>query len=72
MVAGSFVWLLGGTTIVEMVFSLPGMGRLLLESLRGRDFSMIQGVVAVYAIVVVLLNSVVEILYAMADPRVKY
>jgi peptide/nickel transport system permease protein len=72
MVASSFVWLLGGTVIVEMIFSLPGMGRLLLEGLRGRDFNMIQGVVALYAVVVVIINSVVEVLYAIADPRVKY
>jgi len=72
MLAGSFVWLLGGTVFIEMIFSQPGMGRLLLEGLRGRDFNMIQGIVAIYAIIVVGLNTVVEVIYAVADPRIKY
>ena len=69
---GSFVGLLGGTVIIEKIFSLPGLGRLLLEALGGRDFVMIQGVVGIYAIIVVLLNTVVDIIYASVDPRVEF
>jgi peptide/nickel transport system permease protein len=68
---GSFIYLLGGTVITEKIFSLPGLGRLLLTALTGRDFDMIQGIVGVYAIVVVSMNTIVDLIYAAADPRVK-
>lgn len=68
----SFTWLLGGSTIIEGIFGLPGLGGLLIISLTGRDFNLIQGIVGVYAIVVVSLNTLVDVVYAMADPRVKF
>ncbi len=71
-IGGTFTWLLGGTVIAEKIFALPGLGSLLMESLLGRDFTMIQGIVAVYALIVVLMNTVIDLIYALADPRVKY
>ena len=71
-VGGSFTGLLGGTVITERIFALPGLGGLLMEALTSRDFTMIQGVVAIYAIIVVTMNTIIDIIYAMADPRVKY
>jgi peptide/nickel transport system permease protein len=71
-VGGSFTALLGGTVITERIFALPGLGGLLMEALTSRDFTMIQGVVAIYAIIVVIMNTLIDIIYAMADPRVKY
>lgn len=68
----SFIWLLGGATIIEMIFGLPGLGSLLISSLTGRDFNLLQGIVGVYAIVVVMLNTFVDVVYAMADPRVRF
>jgi ABC-type dipeptide/oligopeptide/nickel transport system permease component len=68
----SFTWLLGGSTITEQIFGLPGLGSLLITSLSGRDFTLIQGIIGVYAIVVVSLNTFVDVIYAMADPRVKF
>lgn len=68
----SFAWLLGGSTITEQIFGLPGLGSLLITSLTGRDFNLIQGIIGVYAIVVVTLNTFVDIIYAMVDPRVKF
>jgi len=68
----SFAWLLGGSTITEQIFGLPGLGSLLITALTGRDFNLIQGIVGIYAIVVVSMNTVVDIIYAMADPRVKF
>ena len=68
----SFAWMLGGSTITEAIFGLPGLGSLLITSLTGRDFNLIQGIVGIYAIIVVMLNTVVDILYAMVDPRVKF
>jgi peptide/nickel transport system permease protein len=71
-IGGTFTWLLGGTVIIERIFSLPGLGNLLMESLMGRDFEMIQGIVAIYAVIVVLMNTLIDIIYATTDPRVKY
>jgi peptide/nickel transport system permease protein len=71
-VGGSFTGLLGGTVITERIFALPGLGGLLMEALTSRDFTMIQGVVAIYAVIVVIMNTLIDIVYAMADPRVKY
>ena len=68
----SFAWLLGGSTITEQIFGLPGLGSLLITSLTGRDFNLIQGIVGIYAIVVVSMNTIVDIIYAMVDPRVKF
>lgn len=71
-VGGSFIYLLGGTVIIEKIFSLPGLGRLLLDALGGRDFNMIQGVVGFYCIIVIFMNTVVDLIYAATDPRIKY
>jgi peptide/nickel transport system permease protein len=71
-IGGTFTWLLGGTVIIERIFSLPGLGSLLMESLMGRDFDMIQGIVAIYAVIVVVMNTLIDIIYATTDPRVKY
>jgi ABC-type dipeptide/oligopeptide/nickel transport system permease component len=71
-VGGQFTALLGGTVIIEKIFSLPGLGSLLMDSLTARDFTMIQGIVAIYAIIVVIMNTAIDIIYASADPRVKY
>jgi ABC-type dipeptide/oligopeptide/nickel transport system permease component len=71
-IGGTFTWLLGGTVIIERIFSLPGLGSLLMESLMGRDFEMIQGIVAIYAVIVVVMNTLIDIIYATTDPRVKY
>ncbi len=68
----SFAWMLGGSTITETIFGLPGLGSLLITSLTGRDFNLIQGIVGIYAIVVVTLNTFVDVIYAMIDPRVKF
>ena len=71
-VGGSFTGLLGGTVITERIFALPGLGSLLMEALTSRDFTMIQGVVTIYALIVVVMNTLLDIVYALADPRVKY
>ena len=71
-IGGTFTWLLGGTVIAEKIFALPGLGSLLMESLLGRDFTMIQGIVAIYALIVVIMNTLIDIVYALADPRVQY
>ena len=68
----SFGLLLSGSVVIETVYSIPGMGRLLANAVFGRDYPLIQGGLLVTAAVLVLLNVVVDVLYAVVDPRVKY
>lgn len=64
--------LLGGAVLTETVFGWPGIGRLLVDSIGARDFAVVQGIVLVYAAVFILLNVVVDILYVVVDPRIRY
>ncbi len=64
--------LLGGAVITEEVFAYPGMGRLAVQAIQGRDFSVIQAFVVLVALLIVLVNLVVDLLYGWLDPRVKY
>ncbi len=65
-------YLLGGTVVIEEVFALPGMGRLALNAIGQRDYPVVQGVVLLIAGLFVLTNLVVDVLYALVDPRVRY
>lgn len=62
---------LAGATVVETIFSLPGLGRYLIDSLNGKDYIAVQGVVLFIGINCVVVNLVVDLLYAFVDPRVK-
>jgi peptide/nickel transport system permease protein len=64
--------LLGGTVIIEQVFSIPGIGRFALEGINLRDYPVVQGAVLVIAGAFVFVNLLVDILYALIDPRVRY
>lgn len=63
--------LLGGTVVVELVFSWPGAGRLLIEAITQRDFPVIQGAVIVMSMLMIVVNLVVDISYGFIDPRIK-
>lgn len=65
-------YLLGGSVIVETVFSWPGVGRLMIDSIQMRDYTMVQAVALVYAVLMLTVNLLVDILYAALDPRVRY
>jgi peptide/nickel transport system permease protein len=67
-----FGMLLGGTVLTETVFSWPGIGRLLVESILARDYPVIQGSILVFALLFILVNLTVDLLYALIDPRVRY
>ena len=67
-----FALLLAGAVLTETTFSWPGMGRYLVERIYYRDYPAIQGAVVMYAIIVVLINLIVDIVYAFIDPRVRY
>lgn len=63
--------LLSGAIVAETVFTRPGMGRLALDAILARDYPVIQGVILVSSFAVLLLNLVVDLLYGLADPRVR-
>jgi peptide/nickel transport system permease protein len=65
-------YLLGGTVVIEEIFALPGMGRLVLQAIFQRDYPVVQGVVLVIALLFVSTNLVVDLLYAWIDPRIRY
>lgn len=62
----------GGTVVLERIFSLPGMGRFLLASLENRDYPVVQAVVLIAAVVVLTANLIVDLSYAIIDPRIRY
>jgi peptide/nickel transport system permease protein len=64
--------LIGGALIVETIFALPGIGRLLVSAIYARDFIMLQGVVLFVAAGFVIINFIVDLLYAMLDPRIRH
>jgi peptide/nickel transport system permease protein len=64
--------LIGSTVIIEQIFSLPGIGQLLLQAINTRDYTVVQAVVVVFAIVAVLANLLTDLLYAVLDPRIRY
>lgn len=65
-------WLLGGAVIVEEVFAWPGIGRLIFRSVQVRDLAVVQAGVFVFALIVMLANLLVDLSYALLDPRIKY
>ncbi len=72
MVGLEFGYLLGGAVLTETVFSWPGMGTYIIDSISNRDYMAIQGAVLVLAVMFVLVNLAVDILYAFVDPRIRY
>ncbi len=64
--------LLGGAVVTETVFSWPGLGQLTVAAIGARDYQIVQGVVLLLATIFVLLNLLVDVLYAVLDPRIRY
>jgi peptide/nickel transport system permease protein len=64
-------FLLGGVVVVEAVFAWPGIGLLVVDSIFARDYPVVQGVVLVIAVMVVLVNLMVDVLYTIVDPRIR-
>jgi len=67
-----FGYLLGGTVVIEEIFGIPGMGRLVLYAIYQRDYPVVQAVVLLAACLFVLVNLMVDVLYAVLDPRIRY
>nr|WP_286193397.1 ABC transporter permease [Boseongicola sp. H5] len=67
-----FGYLLGGAVIVEQIFALPGLGRVVLDAILQRDYALVQGVVLFIAFNFMLVNLLVDLAYAALDPRIRY
>jgi len=67
-----FGTLLGGAVLTETVFGWPGMGQLLVDSIFARDYPMVQGITLTFSTLFILVNLVVDLLYAYVDPRIHY
>ena len=64
--------LLGGSVMVETVFSIPGMGRLLVDSIAFRDYTVIQALLLLFATEFILINLIVDLLYGVLNPKIRY
>jgi peptide/nickel transport system permease protein len=64
--------IIGGTVVIETVFGLPGMSRFLFDAINQRDYPVIQGVNLLVVSTVVMVNLMVDALYAVLDPRIRY
>ncbi len=72
VVGMTFSVLLGGAIAIEMVFNLPGIGRLLMNAVLRRDYPLIQGIVLFIAAAYIVINLLVDLIYVYIDPRIEY
>ena len=63
---------ISGVVITETVFAIPGMGRLITESIAQRDFQIIQSTILIVALIYVMVNLIIDVLYVFVDPRIRY
>jgi len=64
--------LIGGAVVTESVFAIPGLGRLTVDAILRRDYPLIQGIVLLFSFVYVLVNLMIDLLYTVLDPRIRY
>jgi ABC-type dipeptide/oligopeptide/nickel transport system permease component len=64
--------LLGGTVVIETVFARPGIGRLIVTGILEKDIPLVQGIILIGAMSYVLINLLVDVMYAILDPRIRY
>jgi ABC-type dipeptide/oligopeptide/nickel transport system permease component len=67
-----FTFLLGGSILVEKIYGWPGLGNLVFTAVQYQDLSLVQGIIMIYAIIVVLTNFVVDLIYTLVNPRVEF
>ncbi|MCG8709177.1 ABC transporter permease [Brenneria sp. 4F2] len=68
----SIAMLIGGVVVTESVFNIPGLGRLVLESVQARDYPIIQALILIFSVLYIVINLVIDLLYALIDPRIRY
>jgi len=64
--------LIGSSVLVEEVFARPGLGKLMVGATKQKDYTMIQSIMVVYALIIVVINLITDIVYTFIDPRVRY
>jgi oligopeptide transport system permease protein len=60
-----------GSVVIERIFGLPGIGRYFVEGALNRDYTLVMGVVIFYAVIIIVMNLIVDLLYAVLDPKVR-
>lgn len=65
-------YMLGGAVAIELIFALPGLGRMLVEAVGRRDYPLVEGGVLTIALVLAFLNLLIDVIYALVDPRIRY
>jgi peptide/nickel transport system permease protein len=65
------IQILGGTVVIESLFSLPGLGRLILSGIQGRDYPVVQGALLFVVMIAITVNFIVDALYGVIDPRMR-
>ena len=68
----AFALMMSGTVIVENVFAIKGLGRVLIQSILNRDYPVVQGAILVVSIIFIFTNLLVDVLYTFIDPRIRY
>jgi ABC-type dipeptide/oligopeptide/nickel transport system permease component len=68
----AIAYLVTGTFVVETIFGIPGMGRFFVTSITGRDYPVIMGTILIFAVLLVFVNTLVDIVYVWLDPRIRY
>jgi len=64
--------LVTGSVVIEQIFGVPGLGRYFVQGALNRDYTLVMGVVVFFGVLIVVFNLIVDLLYALLDPRVKY
>ena len=64
--------IVSGALVIEKIFDIPGLGRFFVDSALNRDYTMVMGTALFYAVLIILMNIVVDVVYACLDPRVRY
>ena len=64
--------MIGGSVIIEQIFSLPGIGRLTIQAIQTRDYPVISGVLLIFSIALIFINLLIDLSYAYLDPRIRY
>lgn len=70
LIAMRITSLLGGSVVIESVYALPGLGKMLVDAINGRDYVLVQGTVLVYAVVVMMITLLTDLIYCFIDPRI--
>jgi len=68
----SLAHIVGGSVLIETIFAIPGVGRLLVSSIFGQDYVVVQAITFVIALIVLIVNLIVDISYGWLDPRIRY